>query len=80
MFIYLFLERESERERERERERACTHKQKRGRGTGRERIPSRLPTVRQSYMGFKLTDYEIMTSAKIKIQTLNQLSHSGAPK
>ena len=39
---------------------------------GRERIPSRLRTVST---GLDLTNHEIMTSAKVKSQMLNGLSH-----
>ena len=45
-----------------------------------ERIPSRLCTVSTELsVGLYLTNHEIMTWAKIKSWTLNQLSHLGAP-
>ena len=47
---------------------------------GRDRIPSRLRTVREEpNAGLELTNREIMTCAKIKSQRLNRLSHPGAP-
>ena len=49
-------------------------------GRGRERIPSRLHTVRaEPDAGIELSDRETMTWAEIKSQTFNQLSHPGAP-
>ena len=70
--IFLFILRETEMKRE--------HKQRRGTERKRERIPSRLcnvstePDVRLELMNFK-----IMTWAKTKSQSLNWLSHPGAP-
>ena len=47
----------------------------------RERIPSRLCSVRaEPNVGLEHTNREIMTSAKIKSQMLDQLSHPGAPR
>ena len=47
-----------------------------GRERGRERIPSRLCT---DSVGLQPTDRGITTCAEIKSQTLNRLSHPGAP-
>ena len=47
-------------------------------GRGRERI-SDSPLSREPNTGL-IHDPEIMTLAKIKSQTLNQLSHPGAPR
>ena len=45
-----------------------------------ERIPSRLYAIRaEPDTGLELTNCKIMTSAETKSQTLNQLSHPGAP-
>ena len=64
-FIYLFWERERERERE----------NRGGAGREGERIPSRLHTVStEPNVGLELTNCEIMTLAKIKSRTPNQLS------
>ena len=42
--------------------------------------PSRLHTVSaESNTGLKLKNREVMTSAEIKSQMLNQLSHPGVP-
>ena len=66
--VYLFLEREKAGERQRERERKG------------ERIPSRLHTTSaEPNMKLELTNHKIMTWAKTKSWTLNQLSHPGAP-
>ena len=68
MFIYF----------ERQRElRECALEGQRERG--RERIPSRLraDTAEPDDVGLDLTKHEIMTPAKIKSQTLNQLSRPG---
>ena len=47
----------------------------------KERIPSRLHTVSpEPDVGLELMNHEIMTRAETKSWTLNQLSHSGAPK
>ena len=44
-------------------------------------ISSRLRTISvDPDVGLKLTNCEIMTGAKIKTQTLNQLSPPGGPK
>ena len=79
LFIYLF--------RERERERACecvrTHAHKRGRGRERvrERTPSRLHTSRaEPDTGLQPPNCKIVTWAKTKSWTLNQLSHQGMLK
>ena len=65
-FIYLFWERQSTRVGEAER--------------GRDRIPSRPCTIStEPDAGLELTNCEIMTSAKIKSPTLNQLHHSCTP-
>ena len=47
----------------------------------RENIPQRLHTVSAEPhdVGLRLTNREIMTRAEIKRQTLNRLSHPGAP-
>ena len=67
MFTYLFRERAQAEEGQKERE--------------RERIPNRLYTVSpEPDVGLEPTNWEIMTCAEIKSQTLNQLSHPGAPK
>ena len=64
------------REREREREQAFT-----GWGGAEregERITSRLcPVSTEPYPGLKPTNCVIMSRAKTKCQTLNQLSHPG---
>ena len=58
IFFCLFL-------RERERERETGHKQGRGRERRGQKIPSRLLTdSKESDMGLKLTNREIMTGAK----------------
>ena len=45
-----------------------------------ERNPCRLPTISvEPHAWFELTNCKIMTLAKIKSQTLNGLSHPGAP-
>ena len=50
-------------------------------GAERERIQSRFHTVSvEPDTEFYLTNHEIRTWAKIKSQTLNLLSHPGAPK
>ena len=75
---------------EKEREYMCVHARGWGRERksmsrgeaerARERTPSRLCTVSlESDAGLEPTNCEIMTWAKIKIQTFNQLSHPGAP-
>ena len=70
--------REIEREREREREKEQASRW--GVERGRQRIPSRLHTVNtEPDAGLKLTNFEIMTWAKIKSQTLNRLSHIQEP-
>ena len=52
----------------------------RGRKRDRDRIPSRLCTVStEPDVELELTNREIMTSAEIKSQMLNRLSHPGAP-
>ena len=52
----------------------------RERERGRERIPSRFHTIStEPYVGLDLTNCENTTWAEIKSQTLNQLSHPGAP-
>ena len=62
----------------RETETALVGEGKRERG--RERIPSRLCTVStEPTVGLEPTNHEIMTSAEIKSQTLNHMSHPGAP-
>ena len=61
--------------------RARESKQGRGRKRGRERIPSRLRSVStEPDVGLELTNLEIMTRAETKSQTLNRLSHPGAPE
>ena len=51
------------------------------RGKERERIPSRLHTAStEPDVGLEFTNREIMTGVKVKSQTLNQLSHPGAPE
>ena len=46
-----------------------------------ERIPSRLCTTSmEPKTGLETTNHEIMTETEIKSRTLNQISHSGAPK
>ena len=58
----------------------CVHKQGRGRDRLRERIPSRLCSVSTELdEGLDLTNCKLMTWAEIKSQSLNQLSHTGAP-
>ena len=75
--IYLFWERGREEERGRETE----HTSRGGAEREGERIPNRLCVVSaEPYEGFDLTNHEIMTWAEIKSQTLNQLSHPGAPR
>ena len=52
--------------------RVCTRRGGAERERGRERIPSRFQAVSaKPDAGFKLTNHEIMTRAKIKSQTLN---------
>ena len=61
-------------------EREGKYKLGRDRERQRERIPSRLHAVSMKpNVGLDFTNCEIMTWAKIKRQTLNQLSHPGAP-
>ena len=73
MFIF-------ERERERERERASAHTQRRGREREGDRIWSRLQALscqhrdRRGAQTHKLWDHDLSWS-----QTLNRLSHPGAP-
>ena len=51
------------------------HREKEG-----ERIPSRLCTISaEPDTGLELMNREIVTSAEIKRQVLNRLSHPGAP-
>ena len=51
------------------------------RGGRRERIPSRLhDNSVEPNMGLDLTNRESTTGAKTKRQTLNRLSHPGAPR
>ena len=71
IFLNLFILRERERERGRERERMSRI------GEEREREGER-----ESQVGFDCqhTNHEIMTWAKTKSCTLNQLSHPGAPQ
>ena len=53
----------------------------RGTERGKERIPSRLCSVRADpNVGLEHTNREIMTGAKIKSQMLDRLSHPGAPR
>ena len=71
IFLSLFL-------RERERE----HKQRRGRKRGRERIPSRLSTVRaEPKAGLDPMNWMVRSwpGAEIKSRMLNRLSQPGAP-
>ena len=54
---------------------------RRGRERGRQRIPSRLCAVSaEPNVGLEFTSHEIMTWAKTKSETLNQLSHPGTPR
>ena len=46
-------------------------------GEGESQADSTINT--EPDIGLNLTNHEIMTKAKIKSQTLNQLSHPGAP-
>ena len=62
---------------EREREQAQVGE---GQIERRQRIPSRVCAVSaEPDVGLELMNHEIMTSVEIKSQTLNQLSHPGAP-
>ena len=64
----------------RERESVCMHSIGGGTERERERILSRLCTLRaESDTGLKPMDREIMTQAETKSQTFNWLSHPGAP-
>ena len=64
---------------ERERESISVNR-RRGRERGRESIPSRLHIIStQPDVGLKPMNHEMMTRAKVKSWTLNQLSHPGAP-
>ena len=64
-----------------ERDREHEHEKKRGRERGREKIPTRIHAVSpEPNLGLNPMNHEIMTSAKIKSGTLNQLSDPGAPK
>ena len=72
MLIFLFWERERERERE------GGSAQVRGKGQrGRDRIASSLHAQHRAWCGARTQDCEILTSAAIKSQTLNRLSHPG---
>lgn len=80
-FKDLFL---SERESVRSSTCSRTNERKQGwkegvrRGTGRQ-ADSRLPTEPGAQHGVWLQDPEILTSAQVKSQRLNQLSHPGHP-
>ena len=75
LFIYLFILREREGGKEREREREST-----GGAEREEEKESQAGTDRaQPNVGLDPRNQEIMTWAKIKSQTLNQLIHPGAP-
>ena len=64
--LFIYFERESWGGAETERE--------------RERIPSTLPAISvEPNTGLEPMNHEIMILAKIKNQTLNQLSHQGTP-
>ena len=71
------------RERETDRQTDCDYEYKlgKGRGQGRhtEKILSRFHTQHGALHGAQCHDPGIMTYAEIKSQTLNQLSHPGAP-
>ena len=76
--LSLFILREREREREYAMEAPCTTGRYRERE--REGFPSRLRTVSaKPNTGLNSTNYEIMTSAEIKSQMLNRLSHPDDP-
>ena len=63
------------------RERECMSRERAEKDRERERIPSRLHAVStEPDAGLEPTNHKIMTRAEIKSQTLNQLSHPGAPK
>ena len=62
--LFIYFEREQE--------------QGRGRERGRQKIPSKLQTVRWGVL--ELTNYEIMTWAEIESQIPHELSHPGAPR
>ena len=71
MFIYLFWEREGS---------ICVSEKGRVRERGRKRISCRLSTIStEPIMALNLTNCKNMTWAEIKSQTLNWLSHPGAP-
>ena len=70
-FNFVYFETEGENMHAREEE---TRERK------RERIPTRLCAVSaEPNVGLDLTNHEIMTSAEIKSQMLNRLSHPGIP-
>ena len=60
-------------------ERQHMHHWGRDREGERESIPSRVWSCAEPLSGLHLTNCEIMTWAKIKSPTVNQLSHPGAP-
>ena len=67
-YVYLLILREKEKERGRERERGGAERQ------GERENPRQAPCCVHAP-----TNHEIMTGAEIKSQTLNQMSHPGAP-
>ena len=69
--VYLFILIERERER---MSRGGAERQ----GEKEFQAGSTLPASTEPEVGLELTDHEIMTWAKIKSRTLNQLSHPGA--